>query len=176
MKVSFGQISTGYTHFVIKDTGWFPVEELLLQELQHAEIDLLKKDNQTVSLEGELRVFVKFFCDRCGEVFDSALSANFFYLLKAGEDTSLHLQEIECSEEDCNTVYLDEPIIDIGEILREQVLLAVPERKVCSEDCRGLCPRCGVNLTHEICRCSADRSDSPFAVLKKLRNNQEKSG
>jgi uncharacterized protein len=176
MKVAFGQISAGYTHFIIKDTGWFPVEELLLQELQHVEIDLLKKDNETVVLEGELRVSVKFFCDRCGEIFDSTLAADFIYLFKIGIDASLDLQDMECSEEDCNTVYLIEPVIDIGEILREQVLLTVPERKICSESCKGLCPRCGVNMAHEVCRCSAEKSVSPFAVLKKIKNNPKKAG
>lgn len=171
MKVAFGQISAGNTQYSIKDTGWFPVEELALRQFRHAEIDLLKKDNETVVLKGEILASVEFFCDRCGEPFDYTLAADFFYLFKTEQDTSLHLQDIECSEEDCTTVYLEEPVIDIGEVLREQVLLAVPERRICDEACRGLCPGCGVALAHEACRCSPGRSDSPFAVLKKLKNH-----
>jgi DUF177 domain-containing protein len=171
MKVVFGQISAGATHYSIKDTGWFPVEDFVLREFRHAEIDLLKKDNETVLLQGDLLATVGFLCDRCGESFDYTLSCDFYYLFKTGEDSSLHLDEVECSEEDFNTVYLDEPVIDISEVLREQVLLAVPERKVCNEDCKGLCPGCGAALKYEACRCGSVPSDSPFAVLKNLKKH-----
>jgi len=171
MKVVFGQISAGTTHYSIKDTGWFPVEDVALRQLRHAEIDLLKKDNETVLLKGELLAIVTMLCDRCGEPFDYTLSSNFYYLFKAGEDSSLRVHEMECSEEEFNTVYLDEPIIDISEVLREQVLLATPEWKICNEECKGLCPGCGAALTHEACRCKSVHSDSPFAVLKDLKRH-----
>jgi uncharacterized protein len=171
MKVTFGQISAGGTHYSLKDTGWFPVEEFSLRQLHHAEIDLLKKNNDTVVLEGEMLASVEFLCDRCGEPFDYTLLVDFQYLFKTGEDVSLQLQDMECSEDDYDTVYLDEPVIDIGEVLREQALLAVPVRKICDDGCKGLCPECGVVLAHEACRCSPGRPDSPFAVLKKLKNH-----
>jgi uncharacterized protein len=171
MKVTFAQISAGNTQYSIKDTEWFPAEEFALRQLHHAEIDLLKKDNETIVLKGKMLASVEFFCDRCGEPFDSSLTADFFYIFKTGQDASLHLQEIECSEEDCTTVYLDEPVINIGEILREQVLLATPVRRICNEGCRGLCPGCGENLAQTACRCSPGRSDSPFAVLKNLKKH-----
>ena len=171
MKVTFGQISAGNSRYSIKDTAWFPVEEFGLRQLHHALIDLLKENNETVVLKGEMLASVEFFCDRCGEPFDFSLTADFSYIFKIGEDASLHLQEKECGEEDCNTVYLDEPVIDIGEILREQVLLAAPVRRICDEGCRGLCPGCGRNLGREACTCSPGRSDSPFAVLKNLKKH-----
>jgi uncharacterized protein len=169
MKVTFDQISAGNCWYSIKDTAWFPVEELILRQFHHSLIDLLKENNETVVLKGEMLVSVQFFCDRCGEPFDFPLAAEFLYNFKIGEDTSLLLQEKECGEEDCNTVYLDEPVIDIGEILREQVLLAAPVRRICDEGCRGLCPGCGKNLGREACTCSPGRSESPFAVLKNLK-------
>jgi uncharacterized protein len=171
MKVTFGQISAGETHYSIKDTGWFPAEECVLRKLHHAEIDLLKKDNEIVELEGDLLASVEFFCDRCGESFEYTLSADFFYFFKVGEDLSLHLQDIECTEEDSNTVYLDEPVVDIYEVLREQVLLALPVRKICDEGCKGLCPECGVVLARETCKCSPEKPGSPFAVLQKLKKH-----
>lgn len=171
MKVVFGSISTGNTHYSIKDAGWFPVEEFPLRKLQHAEIDLLKKDTKTVLAKGEMSAIIELRCDRCGKPFDYTLSCDFFYLFKIGEDSLLHIREMECSEEDFNTVYLDEPIIDLGEVLREQVLLEAPERKLCSEGCKGLCPGCGAVLVHETCRCKPHESNSPFAVLKKIKKH-----
>jgi uncharacterized protein len=176
MKVAFSQLSACSTQYSIKDTGWFPVEELILRQLHHAKIDLLKRDNETAVLKGEILASVEFFCDRCGEPFEYALAADFFYLFKTGRDSSVHLQDMECSEEDCSTVYLDEPVIDVGEVLREQVLLAAPVRRICDEACRGLCSGCGAILAHDPCRCLPDRSDSPFAVLNHFKKHRKNAG
>lgn len=43
--------------------------------------------------------------------------------------------------------------IDLTEALREEILLSLPFRKVCNEECKGLCPGCGVNLNKEKCKC-----------------------
>lgn len=176
MKVTFGQISAGNTQYAITDTGWFPVEGFRLRQLHHALIDLLKENNETVALKGEMSASVEFVCDRCGEPFNYTLTTDFFYIFKIGEDDSLHSQDKECSEEDNSTVYLDEPVIDIGEILREQALLAAPVRRICNEGCRGLCPGCGENLNLNTCTCSSERTDSPFAVLKNLKNIKKDAG
>ncbi len=45
--------------------------------------------------------------------------------------------------------------VELDEVVREQVLLALPMRAICSEDCKGLCPQCGVNLNLETCSCGA---------------------
>ena len=44
-------------------------------------------------------------------------------------------------------------IVDITDDIREEILLAVPDRFKCSEDCKGLCPGCGADLNTESCRC-----------------------
>ena len=48
-------------------------------------------------------------------------------------------------------------IVDITEEIREEILLSIPERFKCSEDCKGLCPGCGANLNDEPCRCKKSR-------------------
>ena len=48
-------------------------------------------------------------------------------------------------------------------------VLMVPLKPLCQEDCRGLCPICGANLNRETCSCQAEKSDSPFAALAKLK-------
>ena len=59
----------------------------------------------------------------------------------------------------------------VGEILS----LAVPVQPLCREDCRGLCPRCGVDRNVESCACSEVRPEYPFAVLASLRGSGSKS-
>ena len=171
MKITFAQIASGNTHYSIKETCWFPAEVFSLRQFHHAEIDGIATADDTVILKGDMLVSVEFLCDRCGIPFECSLSVDFHYHFKTGEDVSRQLREMECGEDDFETVYLDEPVIDIGEVLREQILLAVPVRKICGDGCKGLCPGCGAVLAHEACRCPLGRSDSPFAILKKLKNH-----
>lgn len=43
--------------------------------------------------------------------------------------------------------------IDLGEDIRQEIIMSLPAAVVCKEDCRGLCPGCGANLNTEICKC-----------------------
>jgi len=56
----------------------------------------------------------------------------------------------------------------LADVLREQVLLALPMKVICRSDCRGLCPNCGANLNHEECRCETHAADPRLAPLARL--------
>jgi uncharacterized protein len=74
-------------------------------------------------------------------------------------------------EEDV-TLYTLEPDaeeLDLRPILRERVILAVPDYPVCREDCRGLCPSCGANLNETDCNCAVAESDARWGPLLKLQ-------
>ncbi len=93
------------------------------------------------------------------------------YLVTTRKEQAIEQRDVECSDEDVITLYLKEPEIDVDEILREQAYLAFPLRTLCSEECKGICAGCGVVLNSEACCCSLDKSNSAFAVLKKLINS-----
>ncbi len=59
--------------------------------------------------------------------------------------------------------------IDLSRYFQELVALALPLQPLCREDCRGLCPRCGVDRNVEECSCEGVSPNSPFAVLRALR-------
>lgn len=73
--------------------------------------------------------------------------------------------------EDFHSFYGDE--IPISEELRENVLLNLPLKPLCSSGCKGLCPQCGANLNKHLCDCQTVDLDPRLAVLKKLMNKQE---
>jgi uncharacterized protein len=65
--------------------------------------------------------------------------------------------------------YYDHDQIDLGEMVREQLFLGVPMRRLCREDCKGLCPECGVNRNNERCDCVPKADVDPrLAELGKL--------
>jgi uncharacterized protein len=56
----------------------------------------------------------------------------------------------------------------LEDVLREQVLLSLPARTLCRQDCKGLCPRCGQNLNSDVCTCDAAPVDPRWAALSDL--------
>jgi uncharacterized protein len=62
--------------------------------------------------------------------------------------------------------------IDLGEAVREALILAIPEFPLCREDCRGLCARCGADLNQGECRCPR-AADLRWGALQALRNDKE---
>lgn len=74
-----------------------------------------------------------------------------------------------CISSDCQTLFLPEPIIDLGVLLREQIYLALPARVLCRSDCRGLCQQCGTDLNDARCSCLQDGDGGPFSVLRQVK-------
>ena len=101
--------------------------------------------------------------------------------LKAGdadEDADEDIDEGEASEPEGKDVGLAEyrdDTIDLGEVVREQLYLALPMKPLCQEDCKGLCPVCGVNRNRETCTCQQEWVDPRMAALKEWKTRNEKS-
>jgi len=78
-------------------------------------------------------------------------------------------EEVELSGEELDVVFFDEPVLPFEEVVREQVLIALPMKPLCREDCRGLCPTCGMDWNVGTCAC-AEKAIDPR--LEALRNFQ----
>jgi uncharacterized protein len=127
----------------------------------------LKRIRQTLYLEGNLRTEVEMDCSRCLEVARLPISAPFKYILTPAQ--AEHPEEQELSAEDMDFVYYQDDLIDLDPLIIEQILLQIPMKVLCREDCRGLCPHCGINLNQHSCQCHAERIDSRLTDLKKLK-------
>ena len=82
-------------------------------------------------------------------------------------------EEEEASEEEKEPLFVDN-VFDLEELLRQSILITVPIKPLCSDQCKGLCPRCGRNLNEEPCTCRPDEAASPFAVLASLLEEEER--
>lgn len=78
--------------------------------------------------------------------------------------------ELALSAEDLGLIYYQGDAIDFHDAIQEQVILSLPLRPLCREDCRGLCHNCGENLNETNCRCgSSGVIDPRLAVLGNLK-------
>lgn len=78
------------------------------------------------------------------------------------------------NEENDDYILSKDGFIDADELLIEQIMLDLPLRHLCKEDCKGLCPKCGVDLNKEACNCETKEPDPRFDVLRKLLENSKK--
>jgi len=124
----------------------------------------LFKQRDTVFVNAELSVAFELECARClspvRRILEGTLESQYSPLPK----TAWELQD------DIGIGYYSDEYIDLADDFRESLLLELPVRVVCSENCRGLCPRCGQNLNEKECGCSSEPEEvqtSRFADLVK---------
>ena len=129
-----------------------------------------RDEEQTVHVKGHLDVRLGLECGRCLEPIAFALDQDLdlFLLPHSASAEEDEEDEVELSERDLVVAYYRGDRLDLGEIVREQLLLNVPMKNLCREDCQGLCPSCGANRNRTVCGCVVDTVDPRLASLKKL--------
>jgi uncharacterized protein len=105
-------------------------------------------------------------CARCLGGYPFHHKDDFTFVLKPGGESSA---EQELSEEDLALSFYDGDEVDLSPLLREAMILSLPTRPLCGEDCRGLCPRCGANRNTTECGCRDDWADPRLDVLRTLK-------
>ncbi len=118
--------------------------------------------NMGGSLELSARVDteIRYTCDRCLECFDREFECSFEEVLKK-EDTRL-------ADENPDAIYFQGNSVEIDDIVLNNIILSLPLKSLCSEECKGLCPECGQNLNFEKCSCDTRSVDPRFDVLDKF--------
>ena len=143
------------------------VQKLTLDEIYngkfHTKVNLTKFQDQII-LKSKTDINAHLTCDRCATEFDSIISSDYrmVYLLR-GKET-----EIESS--DVTYISPDSDFIDIRSDVRDYAMLAIPMKKLCKDDCKGLCQRCGKNLNEGECNCQKDEVDLRWQPLMELKN------
>jgi uncharacterized protein len=124
-------------------------------------------------IEGEISAAIVIECSRCLQPVEKSLSFPFDVSYVAPENYS-EAKEIELRENDLDVALFDGQNIDIKELAREQILLNLPTQIFCSEDCKGLCPKCGANRNLIDCNCEEKEIDPRWQSLRELKIKNEK--
>jgi len=125
-----------------------------------------------IRLRGRLQAGIELQCARCLEPVPQEVAREFELLYRplgadAGRD------ELSVTDAEAEIGYYQGDGILLEDVLSEQVLLALPLKITCREDCKGLCPQCGQNLNQEQCSCAVPADDVRWAALKEIRSRLE---
>lgn len=127
----------------------------------------ITKEGRSFFITGDIKASIRLACSRCAKEYDYPYDAPFSaYYERAGKGEKE--QELHPADLEVNFIEGDE--LDTADLLLGQIVLELPMQPLCSEDCKGLCPKCGADLNLGPCNCSTeDKVDNRFAKLKDLK-------
>ena len=118
-----------------------------------------------IRVRGHLTTRLEISCDRC--LAPTAVPVNYdFDLVYEPLETVANEGEFEVSADELEVGFYTGDGIELKDVATEQVILAVPIKVICREDCQGFCPVCKVNRNLTQCNCAPLQEDSPFASFK----------
>ncbi|HEY8536531.1 MAG TPA: DUF177 domain-containing protein [Vicinamibacterales bacterium] len=128
------------------------------------------REKEKVQVIGRASTRLELSCSRCVEPFVVPVDTEFDLRYLPISQAPSGEEEIEIGDEDINTAFYSDGIIDLGALLREQLNLSLPMKPLCREDCLGLCPECGANRNTTTCECRPQWVDPRLAALRALLN------
>jgi uncharacterized protein len=127
-----------------------------------------------IRIAGSLNTSIELPCSRCLEPSRIAISKPFDLFFRERDKAMFDEdEEIELDEEDTRTAFFSGTQLAITDILREQILLALPMKALCTVDCKGLCPHCGINLNSGSCNCPHDDFSPHMDTLIEIKRRLE---
>ena len=129
--------------------------------------ELLPHSDGEVRIQGRYSVEMTAQCDRClGRArypLDAALDLYYRPVSFIARD-----EEVEIRETETEIGFYENGGLELEDVLREQVLLALPMQRVCSDLCKGICPVCGKNRNEADCGCRPENVDDRWGALRDL--------
>ena len=136
--------------------GRYPISRPVIVE------GVVRNRAELLSLELTASTTLDAVCDRCGKEFLQDKAVSYSCILA---------EELQNEDSD-EIVLLEDGEVDVGDLARTAFILGMDTKTLCSEDCKGLCPRCGADLNLGPCSCGKE-TDPRLAVLAKLLENRE---
>lgn len=131
-----------------------------------------KQRIEDIRLVGRFATQVQINCARCLEPVTRNLAQE-FDLLYRPQGADAGKEEMSITDVEADIGYYQGEGLLLEDALREQVLLAVPLRTVCRDECKGLCPHCGKNLNQGPCNCAPPPADDRWDALRELKDKLE---
>jgi uncharacterized protein len=121
---------------------------------------------QELLFQGHIGGKVVGHCARCLEEYTFDIGKDFFVVLVPKKELP---GEVELIGGELDLSFYEGDQVDLSPLVREQIILALPTRPLCGDDCKGLCAMCGVNLNTQACACTEHSGDPRLAVLRTIK-------
>lgn len=163
MIIKYTNFSDGLHQFKLSEkTTKLGLEELFFGDVE-VDVKMDKSPHQIV-LDCVITAYTKYDCDRCAKETIKEVKNQFLL--------SFMFTKEKQESDDFNFKMLspEEDKIDLSADVYEYAELALPMKKLCEEECKGLCPKCGINLNEKSCNCDLTIENDIWAPLKSLKD------
>lgn len=167
--------TAGASHRHIIDLSVEEIEDIKLTAPISGSININSTGN-VLLLNGEIDTEVELTCNRCGINYQQPLHAEIeedFMINSPQERHDVLTVEEDDDAPDTRLFNAGTVELNLDELIRQSVLLAIPIKPLCSEDCPGLCTNCGNPLSEGPCNCQHDDINPRMAILQKLLEGKE---
>jgi len=141
------------------------LDEVSLISPVEGELSLYKNGTQ-ISITGRLRTGMELQCGRCLKEFEGNVDmpVNVVYHPLGELESDRH----ELKDDEMDMGFYEGAELDLAELAKEQVLLGLPMKPLCDENCKGICPVCGIDLNTGACSCNREEVDPRMEPLRKF--------
>lgn len=144
-------------------------ESAVFEEPVKVELTIAKSQDQLIC-RGDVKTGVKLECSRCLGQYHHDLSSHLDFVVDLGGNPDGTKSE----EEGYFVADASSAFFEINDLVREAVILSVPFKPLCSENCKGLCPICGTDLNRSTCNCVKETVDPRWDQLRGLLKKKSK--
>lgn len=173
MKIYIDRLEAGENTLQIESREILEIDfgDTTVIDAEDFELKILRRQDY-LYVTGESKIKLNLFCDRCGDVFDREYPINIDFTFFIGYPD-------KDSESDDIIEYITpkEKIFDFSPYYKEAMYLSLPYLKLCQEECKGACPKCGANLNAMDCGCEIKKQIDPrweklAEISKKMKENK----
>ncbi|MGB8508548.1 MAG: DUF177 domain-containing protein [Pyrinomonadaceae bacterium] len=134
---------------------------------------LASRKRDEVRLRGTIKAGVEVACDRCLTTINRPVEIEFDTTFVHASAANSLGENVELQPDDLLLDFYEGETLNVDDLVREQILLALPMHSLCNDECKGLCPDCGANLNAGEHVCERREIDPRWAALAELRRDQE---
>ena len=153
----------------VYEANELPLEDTEVRLAEQAEVrGRIRRTGKEVEVQGKLHTKVEAVCDRCLQPVELLINTEFNERFVRAVSWAAEEQH-ELQAEDLNIAVFDGEGIELDDLVREELLLALPVNVLCRQDCKGLCPVCGIDRNLSDCQCESDAVDARWQKLKEFQ-------
>ena len=153
----------------VYEVSELPLDDAEVRLVEPGEVSgRVRRAGKEVELRGKLHAKLEVVCGRCLQPVELPISTEFTERFVRAVSWAAEEQH-ELRQEDLNIAVFDGETIELDDLVREELLLAVPVNVLCREDCKGLCPICGIDRNLKDCQCENNEDDTRWHKLKELQ-------
>ncbi len=162
MIIKISTLSDGFNYLDYNE----PVKTFGLEKPFFGDVELnlvLEKFPGRIILSAKLKVLLQLTCDRCTIDCDYPVESEYKMAYLFG------IEPVDNGAIEVTYLPVDADRINIGEDVKDYLILGVPMKKLCKDDCKGLCSNCGEDLNFSKCKCSKEIIDERWLPLMELK-------